>query len=794
MSLVKPFLSFLASLRSRSLSVGIALTMIAALLVSAFVGGFTVTELKQEQMYKEVRNALSDKAILLANSLVNPVWNYDMVSVVTIVDAAFLDPQLVRVTISTQADHQAHFFNRELPGNRQGKLFTVRQSLVRNGELIGEVELESNSLLKEREFEEVRWIYTGIFFGQFVFALALVLIAVRIWVLRPLKRLSAFSNQLAAGNLDQPLRWCRTDELGQLAMQMEEMRKSLNLAFAEQRVILENVQAGVLFVRNETIQFANLRAEQIFGYSPGSLSGLPIARLHVSENDYQAFRALAQEKLLLPGNGYEEELCLQRADGSSFWAWLRGSELFAGEPGAGQILVVSDISQRKASEAQIHSLAFFDPLTNLPNRRLLLDRMQQTLATYLRTAGHGALLYIDLDNFKTLNDMHGHGVGDMLLQKVGERLKDCVRENDTVARLGGDEFMIMLDNLGKDFQEAGDKARVVADKIIESVNQPYLISGIDCNSSPSIGITVFTGMQREGAIDELFKQADMALYQAKAAGRNMLRFFDQEMQLQVMARASLEEDLREACRQKQFVLHYQAQVGQKGLLGAEVLLRWHHPLRGMVSPAEFIPLAEETGMILNIGNWVLETACVQLAAWASCTEMARLVLAVNVSARQLFHRDFVQQVQDILERTGANPQRLKLELTESLLVNDVENAIEKMMALKRLGIGFSLDDFGTGYSSLSYLKRLPLDQLKIDQSFIRDVLVDPNDAAIARMVIALAKSLGLSVIAEGVEQAAQQEFLASLGCHNCQGYLFSRPLPLSAFEEYFVRFARQDTN
>ena len=791
MHIVKSLSSFFARLKLRGLGFGIALTMGVGLLVPGLIGSLAVTTLKQEQMYKDVESALHDKVILLANSLINPVWNYDMASVATIVDAAFRDPQLVRLTISTPNDHQAPFYNREYPHKRQVKSFIARQLLLRDGELMGELELESNALLKEREFEEIRWTYVSIFVGQFALALALMLIAIRLWVLKPLSRLSEFSNRLAAGDLDHPLEWRRLDEIGQLAVQMEQMRENLNLSFAEQRAILENVQAGVLFVRGDVIQFANPRAEQIFGYGQGRLTDLSIAHIHLSEDDYRVFSARAHRKLQRFGNGYEEELCLRRSDGSQFWAWLRGSELFAGVPSAGQIWVINDISQRKASEEQIRNLAFYDSLTNLPNRRLLLDRLQQTLAAYQRTEGHGALLYIDLDNFKTLNDMHGHGVGDQLLQQVAERLKLCVRENDTVARLGGDEFMIMLDSLGKDFQEAGSRARIVADKVIESVNHPYQIGSVECSSTPSIGITVFAGMQREGAVSELFKQADMALYQAKAAGRNTLRFFDQEMQSAIMARAILEEDLREACRKKQFILHYQAQVGQNGLLGAEVLLRWQHPQRGMVSPAQFIPLAEETGLILSIGNWVLETACAQLVSWTSHPKMAHLTLAVNVSARQLFHRDFVQQVQHILERTGANPQRLKLELTESLLVNDVESAIDKMMALRRFGIGFSLDDFGTGYSSLSYLKRLPLDQLKIDQSFIRDVLVDQNDAAIARMVIVLAKSLGLSVIAEGVEQPAQREFLASLGCHNCQGYLFSRPLPLSAFEEFYTRFIQQ---
>ncbi|MDP2021882.1 MAG: bifunctional diguanylate cyclase/phosphodiesterase, partial [Hydrogenophaga sp.] len=386
----------------------------------------------------------------------------------------------------------------------------------------------------------------------------------------------------------------------------------------------------------------------------------------------------------------------------------------------------------------------------------------------------------DLDNFKTLNDTLGHDKGDLLLQRVAQRLVFCVREGDTVARLGGDEFVVMLEGLSENPDEAATQAETVGEKILATLNQPYRLAGYENRSTPSIGVTLFSGHQT--SIDELLKQADLAMYQSKTAGRNTLRFFDPAMQAMVSERAALEVDLREAVRQQQFVLYYQPQVVEDGrLTGAEALLRWQHPRRGLVSPAEFIPLAEETGLILPLGHWVLETACAQLATWANQPKTAQLSLAVNVSANQLHQADFVDQVLAVLSRTGANAKRLKLELTESLLVSDVEKTIAKMAALKAHGVGFSLDDFGTGYSSLSYLKRLPLDQLKIDQGFVRDILIDPNDAAIAKMVVALADSLGLAVIAEGVEIEAQRDFLAHLGCHAYQGYLFSRPLPLDEF-------------
>ena len=387
---------------------------------------------------------------------------------------------------------------------------------------------------------------------------------------------------------------------------------------------------------------------------------------------------------------------------------------------------------------------------------------------------HGALLFIDLDDFKTLNDTLGHLIGDQLLKQVAQRLTACAGEGDTVARLGGDEFLMILGNLGRRASEAAGAARMFAEKILVALKPAYQLGSLVHHSTASIGATLFKGDAI--SVSELMKQTDLTMYQAKAAGRNKFIFFDPAMQAAVKARAQMEEDLRQSLLANEFSLHYQAQIAGEQLTGAEVLLRWQHPQRGRVSPADFIPLAEATGLILPLGRWVLETACRQLALWAAQPALAHLTLAVNVSAHQFRLPDFVDQVLAVLKETGADPQRLKLELTESLLVDNVQDIVEKMFALKARGVGFSLDDFGTGYSSLSYLKRLPLDQLKIDQSFVRDVLIDPNDAAIARTVVALAQNLGLGVIAEGVETAAQRDFLISAGCHVYQGYFFSRPL------------------
>ncbi|WP_394788084.1 EAL domain-containing protein [Rhodoferax sp.] len=747
--------------------------MVAGLFVPALIGVVTLTHLRQAQINKELAIYLDEKASLLSNSLAAPVWNYNTSSIATIGQAALLDAQVVRVTI-TDSDHAA-VLALERPERRLGKSTVTQRALVLTGEpatgteVAGYVEIEVDNGLKQQELEQDRRAYAFILLGQFGLSLAFVLVALHLRVLRPLHNLALFSNRLAGGNFDQPVGWDRPDEIGRLARQLDQMRSDLKTSFAEQQVILSNVQVGVIFVRGDTVQIANRHAEAIFGYGAGQMCGLPTSSVDCAADSGET------------GDAASEERYLQRLDGSCFWAQLRKRSLDALSPQAGSIWVIEDITQRKASEDEINNLAFYDPLTLLPNRRLLLDRLKQALLATSRTGRRGALLFIDLDHFKTLNDTLGHDKGDLLLQQVAQRLSTCVREHDTVARLGGDEFVVILEDLGEDADEVAAHCKAVGEKIFATLSCAYLLAGHDVRSTPSIGVALFDG--QSSSIDELLKQADLAMYQAKTAGRNTLRFFDSAMQAAVSDRAILEADLREALVQQQFMLYYQPQVmGDRHITGAEVLLRWRHPQRGLVSPAEFIPLAEETGLILPLGAWVLDTACAQLALWALRPDTAQFSIAVNVSARQMQQDDFVDQVLAALQRNGVPASRLKLELTESVLVTDVEKTIAKMAVLKSAGVGFSLDDFGTGYSSLTYLKRLPLDQLKIDQSFIKDILIDPNDAAIAKMVIALAESLGLTVIAEGVEIDAQRVFLARHGCHTYQGYLMGRPMPIAEFE------------
>ncbi|MES2106580.1 MAG: EAL domain-containing protein [Pseudomonadota bacterium] len=442
----------------------------------------------------------------------------------------------------------------------------------------------------------------------------------------------------------------------------------------------------------------------------------------------------------------------------------------------------TDISRHKSYEEEIRNLAFYDPLTQLPNRRLLMDRLQHLISLSKRSESHSAILFIDLDNFKTLNDTRGHDAGDLLLVETAARLQTCVRDSDTVARLGGDEFVVVLEELSMLRDEAVQQADMIANKIRMLLSEPYHIMDFEHHGSSSIGVCLFQG--GEVTVKDLFKRADTAMYEAKTSGRDAVRFFDPAMQAVLVVRMMLESNLRVALAQNQFKLYYQIQVNADGdLIGAEALLRWIHPDRGFIPPAEFIPLAEETGLIVPIGAWVLETACAQLKKWEANEDTRQLTLAVNVSARQFQQIDFADKLRGILECSAIDPTRLKIELTESTILDNVDSTTAKMHELRALGIAFSMDDFGTGYSSLAYLQRLPLNQLKIDRSFVRDLSDDENDATIVRAIISLGVNLGLNVIAEGVETEAQRSFLIEHNCSAFQGYLFSKPLPLEAFQE-----------
>ena len=564
----------------------------------------------------------------------------------------------------------------------------------------------------------------------------------------------------------------------QTRQRAEEQLRIAASAFEAQVSIIVTDRDGVILTANQTFtKDTGYSLEDCIGQTP---------RLLMSGRHDETFYSSMWRTISQTGK-WQGEIWDRHKNGAVHPKWLTISAVRNDEGEVTHYVGTQfDITEQKKAEERIHDLAFIDQLTGLPNRTLFLDRLNQLMVANARSGNYGALLFIDLDNFKTLNDTLGHDRGDLLLKQTAERLGLCVRNGDTVARLGGDEFVVVLADLSTNEEDAAKRAETVVNKILASLNQPCQLGEVTRPSSASIGVTLFNGDRL--SIDDLMKQADLAMYRTKESGKNGWTFFDPLMESKVRDRAALEDDLRRALDQKQFMLYFQPQVLADGrVTGSEALVRWQHPQRNIVAPGDFIPLAEETGLILPLGNWVLEAACSQLAIWASDPAMAHLTVAVNVSARQFSQHDFVSQVLSIIKKTNADPNRLKLELTESLLVADLEDVIGKMSVLKSRGVGFSLDDFGTGYSSLKYLKRLPLDQLKIDQSFVRDVFTDANDAAIARTIVTLAQSLGLGVIAEGVETESQRDFLAKAGCYAYQGYLFSRPLSIQDFETFVRR-------
>ena len=522
---------------------------------------------------------------------------------------------------------------------------------------------------------------------------------------------------------------------------------------------------------------------QMIGYQPDELpvdSQLWKRRMH--PDDLPRVTAALEGHLAGDTGSYEIEFRLQHRAGYYVPVLSHG---FILRDASGRPTRISgtntDLTERKRAEQQIHRLAYYDLLTALPNRRLLMERLGSIVSRPSSTREQGAMLFVDIDNFKLLNDTIGHDVGDQLLKQVTRRLHACVRSRDVLARLGGDEFVALLENLGHDSTDALQRAEGVARKIRDVLSLPYSLGSIDYRCTVSIGIALFD--EGERGADTTLKHADLAMAQAKAAGKNTLRVFDPSMQVAVDERLALEHDLRTDLQVRRLQLHFQPQVDSTGrTVSAEVLLRWQHPVRGYVSPDEFIPIAEATGLILPLGEWVLESACRQLAAWADDPHMAHLSLSVNASVRQFHDPGFVACVLDILARTGADPARLVIEVTESLFAENMDEVIDRMARLRETGVRFSLDDFGTGYSSLSYLQRMPLDEIKIDRSFIFDITRSEHAATIARMIISLADNLHITVVAEGVETEPQRTYLHDHGCRHYQGYLFSEALPLDAFE------------
>ncbi|MDD2699969.1 MAG: EAL domain-containing protein [Sideroxydans sp.] len=554
-------------------------------------------------------------------------------------------------------------------------------------------------------------------------------------------------------------------------------------ALAEQgriaSVAFETQEAIIVTDRHANIIKVNHSFESTTGYSQAEVLGKNPRILASGRHDKHFYRDM-WDSVLNEGR-WSGEVWDRRKSGEVYPKWLTITAVKHMDEVTHFVAVFVDITERKKAEEEIRNLAFYDPLTSLPNRRLLQDHLQHALSQSARSDQFGALMFIDLDHFKVLNDTKGHEYGDKMLVEVARRLVTCVRDTDTISRFGGDEFVVLLEGMNVFKEEAIAQSGRIAEKIREVLSQPYELSGVMHQSSPSIGVVLFRG--HEVGSEELLKQADLAMYQSKENGRNRVSFFETSMQALLESRTLLEGALRQALPKGELEMYYQLQTDEShALLGAEVLLRWRSAELGMVSPAQFIPMAEQTKLILPIGHWVLECACRQLKQWESHPLLGRMHLAVNISPVQFHQPDFVREVKTILQETGADPRNLELELTENLVLEDIDEATRKMTALKEVGVRFSMDDFGTGYSSLQYIKRLPIDLLKIDQSFVRDILTDPGDAMMVQTISGMAQNFGFGVIAEGVEDRAQIPPLVERGCAKFQGYLFSRPVPLAEFE------------
>ncbi len=558
-----------------------------------------------------------------------------------------------------------------------------------------------------------------------------------------------------------------------IAMTDVSERKQVEMQLRIAATAFESQEGMLIMDSNPVILRVNSAFTRITGYSTEDVVGRNTFLLDAGCH-LPAFYSTIWE--CVARNGFwQGEVWSRRKNGETFPAWITIS-VVRGSDGklTHYVATLTDHTLRKAEEEEIKHLAYYDSLTELPNRQFLLSRLQQAIAISIRSGREGALLFIDLDNFKTLNDTLGHDMGDLLLQQVAQRLNTCIREGDTVARLGGDEFVVMLEDLSPNLQEAADQIEAVGEKILDTLNKVYDLDGHPYHSTPSIGATLFHG--HTDSVSELLKSADLAMYHAKAAGRNALRFFDPEMQAAVNARTCLEEELHRALKNGQFTLHYQAQMNNHGYMtGAEALLRWQHPTRGLLSPEQFISLAEDTGLIVPMGQWVLNTVCQQLVDWAATADMAHMNLALNISPRQFRQADFVTQVSSALKNSGANPRKLCFELTEEMLGPNLDDCVTKMSALKSLGARLALDNFGHGTCSLSYLKRLPLDQLKIGHPFVQGIAKNHSDAAIVKSIVMLGRGLDVPVIADGVETVEQLKALKRSDCRAFQGFLFDLP-------------------
>jgi diguanylate cyclase (GGDEF)-like protein/PAS domain S-box-containing protein len=566
-----------------------------------------------------------------------------------------------------------------------------------------------------------------------------------------------------------------------LRMHSIKSKEAINALAQRQKLHFDNTPLAVIEWDNHfKVTSWNASATKMFGYTPEEALGKHINFI-IPPSQHTLNSASTYQVLSVAGGHHVRNQNIRKDGKIIYCEWFNTTLKDAANNVVGIASLVQDETAYKKAQDEIERLAYYDTLTNLPNRRLLVDRLNQSLKVSKRTKSCVGVMFMDLDNFKTLNDTKGHAIGDLLLQKVAKRLQLSVRAHDTVARIGGDEFVIILDDLGKEIEAAKYAIKLVGDKLLKEINRPFALQDYEHYCTPSIGIYTYAG---EGiGADEVLKRADAAMYQIKQSGRNNINFYDDSMQPVLDLLSNLKNDLNFALAHSQLEIHYQTQVGtNEKAIGAEALLRWNHPELGSIPPSKFIPLAEDTGLIIPIGTWVLQQACFQLQKWSDSPKTSKLRLSVNVSALQFAQSDFVNQVENALKMSGCNPKQLMLELTESLVLRNINEVVDKMNALKNIGVLLSLDDFGMGYSSLSVLKQLPLDELKIDQSFVADAIEGSDSALIIQTIISMGGNLGLDVIAEGVANQAQESLLKKAGCKMYQGYLFGKPSNIGTFE------------
>jgi len=663
------------------------------------------------------------------------------------------------------------------------KYIELSQSVKRGDDILGElIFVSSLTKMWQAIRHELMSLAVVIFFSLLISVILIRRLATKI--ITPIKNLVDTSRDISqTGRYDLRTEKVSNNELGVLADTFNNMLSLIERRDDELRIAATtfNSQEAIIITDDEKrVIKVNPAYSNITGYQLADIEGFPPSFLNSKYQDHDVY-----DKIYTCLEQYDQwagELVDEYKDGRSFHgSYMITAVRNTDETVTHYVINFTDISERVEAEDKIRNLAFYDPLTHLPNRRLLLDRLDSALKSCVRSKEFGALIFLDLDKFKLLNDSKGHGVGDMLLIEVANRLLLLVREQDTVARLGGDEYVVMLQKLGTDRHEAAAHADTVAHKIVVELNKPYLLDDYPHVSSSSVGVTLFSDDAND--VEAILLQADMAMYSAKHAGRNTSHFFDASMQKEIEEKVQEESKLRQALILQQFELYYQIIVdSEEQPIGAEALIRWHHPDKGIIGPASFIPLAEEIGIIDKIGDWVIRTACQQLRLWQLSTYTRQLMLTINVSAMEFRRPRFADNVLEAVDVFGINPKKLKIELTESVILDNIDFAVTQLTYLKKSGISTAMDDFGTGYSSLNYLSQLPVSTVKIDRSFIARTSHSSHDRSIVSMITTLGQMLGKDIVAEGIETQQQYDLLKAMGCSSYQGFLFSDPVAISEFE------------